>query len=196
MTSCWCLHSNPLHGSFQPPTLVNLKIPMSAVRNLAPASVIHSFHSSSPIYIHIWQSQNSHPPKGNSFIKQEYSTTCSSFCLCLTDSIHFQSYYISNVPPNSFSEVASHICNTVRFSWSCIWVSIFSWYPLTSPNSKTMCIHYCSLFFFRAASVSYESSQARHQIRAAAASLYHNYSNRRSKPHLQLIPQLTAMPDP
>lgn len=109
-------NSNPLHGSFQPPTLVNLKIPMSAVRNLAPASVIHSFHSSSPIYIHIWQSQNSHPPKGNSFIKQEYSTMCSSFCPCLTDSIHFQSYYISNVPPNSFSEVASHICNTVRFS--------------------------------------------------------------------------------
>ena len=51
-------------------------------------------------------------------------------------------------------------------------------------------------FSFWAASVAYRSSQARVQIRAAAANLRHNHSNAGSKPHLPPTPQLTAAPDP
>ena len=40
------------------------------------------------------------------------------------------------------------------------------------------------------------SSRARNQIRAAAASLQHSHSNTGSKPPLQSVSQLTAMPDP
>ena len=55
-----------------------------------------------------------------------------------------------------------------------------------------------SLFFclFSATPVAYGSSQARDQIRAVAAGRHHSYSNARSKPYLQPIPQLTAMLDP
>ena len=42
----------------------------------------------------------------------------------------------------------------------------------------------------------YESSQARGQIGATAASLHHSHSNTRSEPHLQPTPQLKATPDP
>ena len=49
------------------------------------------------------------------------------------------------------------------------------------------------LFLFRAAPVAYGSSQARRRIGAATASLHHSHSNARSKPHLPLTPQLTAM---
>ena len=41
-----------------------------------------------------------------------------------------------------------------------------------------------------------EVSQARGQIRAAAASLRHSPGNLGSEPHLRPTPQLTAMPDP
>ena len=50
--------------------------------------------------------------------------------------------------------------------------------------------------FFRASPMAHGSSQTRGLIGAAAASLCHSHSNARSKPHLQLTPQLTAMPDP
>ena len=40
------------------------------------------------------------------------------------------------------------------------------------------------------------SSQARGQIRIAAAALHHSHSNAGSEPRLQPIPQLTATPDP
>ena len=49
---------------------------------------------------------------------------------------------------------------------------------------------------FRAPLVAYGSSQARGQIKAAAADLRHSHSNVRSKPHLRPIPQLTTTPDP
>ena len=49
---------------------------------------------------------------------------------------------------------------------------------------------------FRAAPVACGGSQARGQIEAAAASLYHRHSHARSGPHLQTTPQLPAMPDP
>ena len=55
-----------------------------------------------------------------------------------------------------------------------------------------------SLFFFlslfRAASTEYGGSWARSQIRAVATGLCH--SNTRSKPRLQITPQLTATPEP
>ena len=47
---------------------------------------------------------------------------------------------------------------------------------------------------FRA--MAYGSSQARGQIGATAASLYHSHSNVGSEPCLQPTPQLTATPGP
>ena len=49
---------------------------------------------------------------------------------------------------------------------------------------------------FRATPAAHGGSQARSPIRATAASLRHSYSNSRSNPCLQTIPQLMAMPDP
>ena len=40
------------------------------------------------------------------------------------------------------------------------------------------------------------SSQAKGQIRAVAAGLYHSHSHAGSKPHLRPTPQLKAMPEP
>ena len=54
---------------------------------------------------------------------------------------------------------------------------------------------YIYIFLFKAVPVTYEGSQARGQIGAAAAGLCHSHSNRGSKLHLQPAPQLTAMPD-
>ena len=46
--------------------------------------------------------------------------------------------------------------------------------------------------------MAYESSQTRGRMGAIAADLRrgHSHSNAESKPHLQPIPQLMAMPDP
>ena len=44
--------------------------------------------------------------------------------------------------------------------------------------------------------MAYESAQARGQIGAAAAGLWHSHSNPRFKPCLKPIPQFMAMPDP
>ena len=55
------------------------------------------------------------------------------------------------------------------------------------------------LFFFfllRAAPAAYESSQAKGQVRAAAAGLPHSHSNVGSEPRLQPMRQLVAKPDP
>ena len=49
---------------------------------------------------------------------------------------------------------------------------------------------------FSAPPLAYGSSQARGQIGPAAACLHHSHSNLGSEPHLQPIPQLTAMRDP
>ena len=65
-------------------------------------------------------------------------------------------------------------------------------------------VYYLSFFlsffglfvFFRAAPTAYGVSQARGPIRAIAASLSQSHSNAGSEPHLQLTPQLTAMPNP
>ena len=51
---------------------------------------------------------------------------------------------------------------------------------------RTHCAVFASLFFllFRAAPLTYGSSQARGQIGAATAGLHHSHSNDRSEPHL------------
>ena len=43
-------------------------------------------------------------------------------------------------------------------------------------------------FFFKAAPTAYGSSQARGQIGAVVADLYHSHSNARSEPHLRPTP--------
>ena len=48
----------------------------------------------------------------------------------------------------------------------------------------------------RTAYETYGSSQARSQIGAAAASLYHSHNNAGSEPHMRPIPQIAATPDP
>ena len=50
--------------------------------------------------------------------------------------------------------------------------------------------------FFRAAPMAYGGPQARGQIGAIAAGLYHSYSNAGSEPHLRPTPQITATPNP
>ena len=64
--------------------------------------------------------------------------------------------------------------------------------------NEVQLISFLFLFFFlfRAAPEAYGGSQARGQIRAAAADLHHSHSNARSKPCLGPTPQLTAMPGP
>ena len=52
------------------------------------------------------------------------------------------------------------------------------------------------VFLFRALPVAYGGSQARGPIGAVAISLRHSHSNAGSELHLQLIPQLTAVPNP
>ena len=55
---------------------------------------------------------------------------------------------------------------------------------------------FLSFVFSRAAPTAFGSSQDRGLIRAVAAGLCQSHRNARSKPHLRLIPQLKAMPDP
>ena len=50
-------------------------------------------------------------------------------------------------------------------------------------------------FFLRAVPAAYGDSQARAQIRAAAAGLWHNHSNTRSRSLLQPKPHLNATQD-
>ena len=53
-----------------------------------------------------------------------------------------------------------------------------------------------SILLFRATPEAYGSSQARGQIGAIAAGLYHTWNNARFEPHLWPAPQLMATPDP
>ena len=77
------------------------------------------------------------------------------------------------------------------FTWS---VPKFGLENILSP-SELICKTFFFFFFgfFRVELVAYGSSQARGQIRAAAASLCHSHSNSRSQPHLQSTPKLMAM---
>ena len=57
-------------------------------------------------------------------------------------------------------------------------------------------LFFLSFFFLRAATVAYGDSQARVQIRAAAAGLHHSHIRTRSEVCQQPIPELKATPDP
>ena len=62
-----------------------------------------------------------------------------------------------------------------------------------SPNSFFFFFFFFFFFcLFRASHSAYGGSQARDQIRATAASLYHSHSNIGSEPYLQTTPQLKA----
>ena len=62
-----------------------------------------------------------------------------------------------------------------------------------SPVPRTVPVF---VFVFRAAHAACGVSQARGQIRAAAASLHYRHSNSESELHLRSTPQLTTMLDP
>ena len=63
--------------------------------------------------------------------------------------------------------------------------------------SDTVLLFFLICFLLlRATPAAYGDSQARGPIGATTAGLHHSHSNIRSKPHVQLTPQLTAMPDP
>ena len=64
------------------------------------------------------------------------------------------------------------------------------------PTSESETPTFFFFLLFRATLAAYGSSQARGQIEATAAGLYHSHSNARSEPSLRTTPQLTAMPDP
>ena len=55
--------------------------------------------------------------------------------------------------------------------------------------------HFFFFYFFRDAPMAYGGSQARSRIEAIAAGLHQSYSDTRSEPCLQLIPQLMATPN-
>ena len=57
-------------------------------------------------------------------------------------------------------------------------------------------LFYFMFLLFRASSTAYGGSQARGQIRAAAAGLYHSHTSAGSEPRLRRTPQLMAMLDP
>ena len=70
----------------------------------------------------------------------------------------------------------------------------------SSSPLEALCLFVLS-FFFRAAPVAYEGSQARGPIGAVAASLHHSdrnasHRNARSELHLQPTPEFTATLDP
>ena len=70
------------------------------------------------------------------------------------------------------------------------------WFPFNFFIFIYLFIYLSMHCFFRAAPMVYGCSQARDQIRAAAAGLHHLHSNARSKLCLGPTPQFTAPPDP
>ena len=63
-------------------------------------------------------------------------------------------------------------------------------------NEKYIHMYFSFFFLLRVTPVAYGGSQARGQIRAAAAGLCHSHSDTGSEAHLRPTPQTTAMPDP
>ena len=72
----------------------------------------------------------------------------------------------------------------------------FSWFDSTLEFAFASFSTHNFFFFFRAAPMTYQSSQARGRIGAVATNLRHSHSNARSELRLQPTPQLTAKPDP
>ena len=71
-----------------------------------------------------------------------------------------------------------------------------SWYLVSTRAQKRYHPGLSLSFFFTAALAVYGGSQARGQIRAAAAGLQHSHSNTGSEQRLRLTLQLAARPDP
>ena len=69
-----------------------------------------------------------------------------------------------------------------------------AWGRLVGPKKFSFSFFLFFCLLFRVTSEPYGGPQARSRIRATAAGLCH--SNMGSKPHVQPIPQLTAMPNP
>ena len=102
----------------------------------------------------------------------------------------------------------SHICDLHHNSWQCWILNTMSeardWTCILMDTSQIrfhwtiMGTHILLLLFliFMAAAVTYESSQARGLIGAAATCLCHSHNNTSSKLHLWPIPQLVAALDP
>ena len=74
------------------------------------------------------------------------------------------------------------------------WQKLNQTLNLLSEEVTSFILFYFILLFFRAEPTAYGSSQARGQIRAAAASLHHSHSNMGSEPQMRPTPQLMAMP--
>ena len=96
---------------------------------------------------------------------------------------------------NLLPEIRAHrVIGVMLHTWSVLWL-----YSVCVPLSRGLChpqpvVWLYSIFFFlfKATPLAYGSSQARSQIRAAAACLRHSYSNARSQPCVQHTPQLTG----
>ena len=65
-----------------------------------------------------------------------------------------------------------------------------------TPSYRVVFFFWLFLLLFRGAPAAYGISQARGQIRAAAAGIHHSHNNTGSELHLWPTPQLMAMPDP
>ena len=71
----------------------------------------------------------------------------------------------------------------------------FAWLPTWYCTTQTLVGFFCLfVLLFRATPTAYRSCQARSQIRASAAGLYHSHSTAGSEPWLQSTPQLMATP--
>ena len=71
-------------------------------------------------------------------------------------------------------------------------------YIIIYSNKRAITLYYSFLInidFLRAACAAYGSTWARSRIGATTRGLHHSHSSAESEPHLQSIPQLTAMPD-
>ena len=110
-------------------------------------------------------------------------------------SIHGHIYPLYG-PPISIHVFSITVHHSIVSMWHQYCVKICSDWPPKSSEKRLKEEYLLFFFLFRATPVSYGSSQARGQIGAAAAGLYHRHSNSRSKPCLQLMLQLVAMPDP
>ena len=96
---------------------------------------------------------------------------------------------------NQVGSIALGHCTVRPFRRVVLWLSV---HPLLN-HSLLHPRDYLIFFFFAiswATPTAYGGSQARGLIRAVATSLRQSRSKSGSKPHLQPVSQLTAMPDP
>ena len=133
----------------------------------------------------------------------------------LTDTSRIGFYWATRIPPALHSYMCFQkcpyfvlFCLVWAMSTTCGSSQVRDWthsravtWATSMPDPQPTALQGNSFFIFifnfcRATSMAYGNSQARGQIRAAAASLHHSHSNAESEPHLRPKPRLTAMPDP